>query len=231
MGIRKKLIFALILFLAALVGVEFVFHLENYLSFSFVQKEHEWFAQLAARSLWKMPLAYLLVFWTASACFLPITTLVTIAAGAIFGFWKGFSIALFAALSGGCLGFILARHFFRKPLQTRFHVKLQPINQELSHHGGSYVFLLRMLPGVPFALTNLLMGVSTVSIDHFLTYSFLGLFPRIALYVNAGTQVAQVTSPEDILSPVLLFSLTLLGILPICSRFVLAWFKLRKPTR
>lgn len=220
MKIRQKLILSLVFLLVFLVGIELVFHFQNHLSFAYVQQEHEWLAQLAAQSIWKMPLLYVLLFWGISALFLPITTLMVIAAGAVFGFWTGLGLAVFSSLSGGCLGFFLARYFFRRPLQSHFHARLLPLNHELQNHGGAYVFLLRMLPGVPFSLTNLLMGVSTVLFPDFLMYSFLGLTPRIALYVNAGTQVASVGSASDILSPAVLASLALLGLLPVLTRWV-----------
>ena len=54
-----------------------------------------------------------------------------------------------------------------------------------------------------------------------LTYywvSQLGMLPATIVYVNAGTQLAKITSPEDILSPSVLFAFVLLGILPLLTK-------------
>src|SRR6266699_38920 len=58
--------------------------------------------------------------------------------------------------------------------------------------------------------------------------SQIGMFPATIVYVNAGTQLATLTSLKGLLSPELIGSLALLGIFPLIAKRAIEAFKARR---
>jgi len=87
---------------------------------------------------------------------------------------------------------------------------------------------LRLIPVVPFFLINLLMGLTRMKTWTYYWVSQLGMLAGTAVYVNAGTQLAQLDSVRGILSPALLGSFVLLGIFPLIARRIVAAVQKRK---
>jgi pyruvate/2-oxoglutarate dehydrogenase complex dihydrolipoamide dehydrogenase (E3) component len=87
---------------------------------------------------------------------------------------------------------------------------------------------LRLIPVVPFFLINLLMGLTRMKVWTYYWVSQMGMLAGTAVYVNAGTQLAQLDSVQGILSPALLGSFVLLGIFPLIARRIVAAVQKRK---
>ncbi len=64
----------------------------------------------------------------------------------------------------------------------------------------------------PFFIINLVMGLTPIRTSRFYLVSQMGMLPGTLVYVNAGTQLAQINSLKGILSPGLLLSFALLGV-------------------
>lgn len=64
------------------------------------------------------------------------------------------------------------------------------------------------------------MGLTTLRAVTFYWVSQLGMLAGTLVYVNAGTQLAQLESLGGILSPAILFSFALLGIFPLVAKKV-----------
>jgi pyruvate/2-oxoglutarate dehydrogenase complex dihydrolipoamide dehydrogenase (E3) component len=74
------------------------------------------------------------------------------------------------------------------------------------------------VPLVPFFVINLVMGLTTMRVWVFYVVSQLGMLAGTAVFVNAGTQLSQITSLKGILSPALIASFVLLGVFPLLAR-------------
>jgi pyruvate/2-oxoglutarate dehydrogenase complex dihydrolipoamide dehydrogenase (E3) component len=98
----------------------------------------------------------------------------------------------------------------------------------VNREGAFYLFSLRLIPVVPFFLINLLMGLTRMKVWTFYWVSQLGMLAGTAVFVNAGTQLAQLDSLQGILSPALLGSFVLLGIFPLIARRIVAAVQKRK---
>ncbi len=81
-------------------------------------------------------------------------------------------------------------------------------------------FALRLMPLFPFFLVNLLMGLTRLRVRHYWWVSQLAMLPATVIYLNAGRELGKLTSLRDILSPGLLFAFTLLGLLPLVTRWL-----------
>ncbi len=157
-----------------------------------------------------------------TALSLPLAVWMTLAAGALFGFWAGLLLVSFASSIGATLAFLTARYLLRDAVRARLGARAAAIEQGLARDGAFYLFTLRLIPVIPFFAVNLLMGLTPIRTRTFYLVSQAGMLAGTAVYVNAGTRLAQIDSLSGIASPALLASFALLGLFPWMARMVLA---------
>jgi uncharacterized membrane protein YdjX (TVP38/TMEM64 family) len=165
--------------------------------------------------------AYLLV----TALSLPAATVLMLAGGALFGLWQGLLLVSFASSLGATLAMLLARTLLRAALEQRHAAPLAAINQGLAREGGFYLFALRLTPLAPSFVVNAVLGLTRFPAWRFYLISQLGMLPAALVYVNAGRELAQLDSLRGLLSPELILSLTLLGLLPLAARHALQFLR------
>ncbi|QIB64201.1 FAD-dependent oxidoreductase [Kineobactrum salinum] len=218
-NIKKLLIVGLI---AAVVTAYFWLDLGRYLSLGFLQEQldaiHSYYDQSRLFS-W---LIFIAIYVAVTALSIPGAAIMTLAAGAIFGFSTGLLLVSFASAIGATLAFLVARFLLRDTVQQRFGKQLATINRGVEKDGAFYLFTLRLVPVFPFFLINLAMALTPLRTWTFYWVSQVGMLAGTAVYVNAGTQVAQLQSVGDILSPGLIGAFILLGLLPWIARTILA---------
>src|SRR4029453_16139655 len=159
---------------------------------------------------------------------LPAASLLTILAGAIFGFGWGVVLVSFASAIGATVAMLGARFVLRDWVQARFGAQLRGINQGMEREGGFYLFTLRLIPAVPYFLINLAMGLTPIRPWTYYWVSQLAMLPATAIYVNAGTQLARLESPAGILSWQLIGAFVLLGFFPLIAKKAIELFKARR---
>ncbi|MGA1328382.1 MAG: TVP38/TMEM64 family protein, partial [Rubrivivax sp.] len=162
--------------------------------------------------------AFFAVYVAATALSIPGAVILTLAAGAMFGLGWGLLLVSFASSVGALLAFLVARHLLREAVQARLGQALAPINEGVRRDGTLYLLTLRLVPVFPFWLINLLMGLTPMGAGRFYVVSQIGMLAGTAVYVNAGTQLAAIRSPGDIVSPALLGSFVLLGLFPLLAK-------------
>ncbi|HXG29115.1 MAG TPA: FAD-dependent oxidoreductase [Nevskiales bacterium] len=163
-------------------------------------------------------LGFFMLYVAVTALSLPGAAVLTLAAGALFGLWQGTLIASFASSVGALLAFAVSRYLLRDGVQRRFGERLSAIDAGIRRDGALYLFTLRLVPVVPFFLINVLMGLTAMRAWTFYWVSQLGMLAGTLVYVNAGTQIAQLRSLSDIVSPTLLGAFALLGVFPWLAR-------------
>ncbi len=220
----------ILLLIAVLLGIAafFVFGLDRYFSLDFLKQSQSRFAELRAQQPLALAAGYFLVYVAVTALSLPGATIVTLAGGAIFGLGWGLLIVSFASSIGATLAFLTARFLLRDSVQARFGQRLADMDKGIQKDGAFYLFTLRLIPVVPFFVINLLMGLTKMKTWTFYWVSQLGMLAGTAVYVNAGTQLGQLTSLKGILSPGLLGSFVLLGLFPLIARKVVEAVQKRK---
>ena len=212
----------LLLLLALAIGAFVALDLGRFLSFEQLKASQASFAQLHAAQPLSVAAVYFLIYVLATALSIPGAVIITLAGGAIFGLWQGLLIVSFASSVGATLAFLASRFLLRDWVEEKFGKRLANINAGLEKEGAFYLFTLRLIPVVPFFLINLLMGLTRMKAWTFYGVSQIGMLAGTAVYVNAGTQLAQLDSVQGILSPALLGSFVLLGIFPLLARRMVA---------
>ena len=162
------------------------------------------------------------IYVAVTALSLPGAAILTLAAGALFGLVQGLVIVSFASSVGATLAFLVSRFILRDTVRNKFKEKLKKIDEGVEKQGAFYLFTLRLVPVFPFFLINLLMGLTSLKTWTFYWVSQVGMLAGTAVYVNAGTQLAQIDSLSGIVSPGLIFSFVLLGIFPWIAKAIVA---------
>ncbi len=212
----RKLLF--LLFIGLLVGLYFALDLGRFFSLELLRQQQSALADWHAANPWLTAAAYFALYVLLTALSLPGAALMTLAGGAVFGLWWGTLIVSFASSIGATLAFLVARFLLRDWVTTRFGQRLQAINDGIRREGNFYLFTLRLVPAIPFFLINLLFGLTAMKVRSFYWVSQLGMLPGTLVYVNAGTQLAQIESLSGIVSPDLLLSFALLGVFPLLAK-------------
>ena len=81
---------------------------------------------------------------------------------------------------------------------------------------------------VPFFVINLVMGLMPIRWWTFYWVSQIGMLSGTMVYVNAGSELGQIESAGDILSPMLIGSFVLIGIFPLLMKRFLSWVQKRQ---
>jgi len=212
----------------ALITAFFLFDLDRYLTLGYLKSQQQVFQDYyQAHRLWTL-LAYFIIYVLVTALSLPGAAVMTLAGGALFGFWPALLVVSFASTIGATLAMLVARFLLRDWVQEKFGDKLQSINAGIDKEGAFYLFSLRLVPLFPFFLINLAMGLTPLRAATFYWVSQIGMLAGTAVYVNAGTQLGQLESAAGILSPALLISFALLGLFPLAAKKILAIVKERQ---
>ena len=190
----------------------------HYFSFENLKAQHSALGEWASRHPWQAGLGYFALFVGYTALSLPAAALLTIGAGAIFGFGWGTLIASFGAVLGSAAAFLAARFVFRDWVERRFAARLAPVSRGVAKEGAFYLFTLRLIPGLPYFLINLAIGLTPLGLWTFYWVSQLAMLPSTMLYANAGTQLARLQSPQDVLSWQLIGALAALGVFPLVAK-------------
>jgi pyruvate/2-oxoglutarate dehydrogenase complex dihydrolipoamide dehydrogenase (E3) component/uncharacterized membrane protein YdjX (TVP38/TMEM64 family) len=222
---RRLVILAIILALAVAL---YQLGLKDYLMLEAIKAQQGNFAQSYADNPLLVIGIFFLVYVISTALSLPGAALLTLLGGALFGLMTGLIVVSFASSIGATLAFLGSRFLLRDWVQSKFGDKLKAINDGVAKDGAFYLFSLRLIPVVPFFVINLAMGLTPIKTRTYYWVSQLGMLLGTLVYVNAGTQLAQIQSLGDIASPGLLASFAALGLFPWIARGIMSLIKRRR---
>ena len=220
-GIAKRLL--LLLVVIVLIGSGITLH--NHLSLQALARHDAWMrAWCGAHPVSSSVLCF--AFYTAAtAASVPAAAGMTVVVGWLFGLPTGLLIISFASTAGACCSFMTSRFLFRDQVRRRFSKQLQSLEDALQRHGAAYLFLLRLVPLMPFFVINIVMGLTPMKLRTFWWVSQLGMLPGTILYVAAGANVPTLQTLADqglrsLLSVRLLLLFALLGLMPLIVRAI-----------
>ncbi len=202
----------------ALFLLFFFFDGDDYFTLANLQSKQDAIAAYYTDSPFKTVIIYGLIYVIVTGLSLPGATILTLAGGALFGLFWGTVIVSFASSIGATLAFLAARYLFRESVERNFDSYLSKINQGVEKDGAYYLFTLRLVPLIPFFGINLLMGLTAMKTSTYYWVSQVGMLAGTIVYVNAGTQLANVKSLSDITSPFLIGSFILIGVFPLVAK-------------
>jgi uncharacterized membrane protein YdjX (TVP38/TMEM64 family) len=122
-------------------------------------------------------------------------SILTLAAGAMFGVVTGVAIVFVAAVAGASLAFLIARYLARPAVERRLthDERFARIDRAVGRQGLKIVFLLRLTPVVPFNLLNYALGITRVSFRDYV-FASVGMLPGTVLYVYSGRLMGELAT-------------------------------------
>lgn len=223
---KKKL--ALVALFIAAVTLFFVLDLGQYLNLAYIKSQQQVINDYYALNPVKTGLIFFIGYILITGVSLPGAGIMTLAGGAIFGVVWGTILVSFGSVFGATVAFLIARYLFHDYIQHRFSHRLERINKGIREEGDLYLFTIRFVPIFPFFIVNTLMALTPIKTLNFAVVSQIGMLVPTIIFVNAGTQLASIESPGDVLSLELLFSFALLGLFPIVAKKTLIYIRKKK---
>ncbi len=165
---------------------------------------------------------FFIIYLVGTSCSLPVSGMLSVASGIIFGLVAGFLISLVACTLGGTIALFSTRFLFHNLIKRRFSVHLDVINKGIEKEGAFYLFGLRMVPVIPFWLLNLLVGLTSMRASVFFVATLCGMVPITLILVYTGSQLGNIEtfSMAAIFTPGLILSLGLLAAFPFLARAI-----------
>lgn len=157
----------------------------------------EWLVTVVAwtnRVGWVGAGVYAGVYVAATVAMVP-GAFLTMGAGYIWGVLWGTVLISVASTSGAALAFVVGRYLARDKILawTEGSMRAQAIDRAVERDGFKVVFLMRLVPVVPFNFLNYLLGLTGVSFGRYVLASWIGMLPGTLMYVYLGAVAGEVT--------------------------------------
>ena len=214
--------------IAATIASVFIFDLDKYLTLESLKSYGEDLKTFYLSHPMMSLVGFVLIYALVCALSIPGATILTLAAGYIFGLGVGFATVSVASTLGATLACIIARYLLRDYVQNKFGDRLATINEGVRREGGFYLLSMRLVPAFPFFVVNLAMGLTPMKLRTYAAVSWAGMIPGTLVYVNAGTALSGIESTSEIASPRLIISFLLLATLPMIMKWTLKVLKQKK---
>ncbi|MGH7092333.1 MAG: TVP38/TMEM64 family protein [Stellaceae bacterium] len=199
----------------------------RFLNFSTLAANHEWARGLVEHAPLLAALSFVVAYAGLVALSVPISALLTITGGLLFGTCLGTIYAVFAATLGATVVFVAARAGFAG-FAARVGPQLRRIEAGFRRNALNYLLVLRLVPIFPFWLVNVVAGASGMRLPAYLAATFFGMLPVTFVYASLGSGlgglVAQGRPPgmQMLLQPRIvlpILGLAALALLPVLYRF------------
>lgn len=130
----------------------------------------------------------------AAVAFVP-ESLLTLAAGAIWGIFPGVPYVFSAAVLGASAAFLVARYGARAMIERRLagNARFAAIDRAVGVQGRKFVFFLRLSPIFPFNLLNYALGLTSIRFADYVLAS-IGMLPGTFLYVYYGKVIGDLAT-------------------------------------
>jgi len=217
----KKL--ALALFIVGMIALYIVGGGEKYLDIHMYQDLFETSPVTTAA-------VFFLVFMLGTSCSLPVTAVLTLTGGIVFGTLSGCILSLLSSTLGGTVALYSTRYLFHDLVKRRFAPQLEMVNKGIENEGAFFLFGLRMVPVIPFWSLNLLMGLTSMSVPVFFLATLFGMVPVMLILSYTGNELGEIESFSlaAVFTPGLILAMCLLAAFPILARVLVKMLRERR---
>lgn len=223
---KFRILFAGLLF--ALIAGVFLLDLYQYLTLEFFRAQQEIIQGYVQANLLLSIFLFFIIYVSATTISLPVAGVFCLVAGALFGVFLGSVIISFASTVGAVLSFLVSRFLLQNYVDKHFPKITRVVNEGIAREGAYYLFCLRLVPAFPYFVLNMVMGLTHMRIVTYAWVTQLALLPITLVLTNAGEQISLIGSIADIMSPVLVGSLALVGIFPLVMKKLLGIFESKR---
>lgn len=205
----------------ALVAIAAFLGLRDYLSFETLRENRDWLIGWRDQNYILAALTYLAIYVAAVAFSIPGALFITLAGGFLFGLFAGTSLTVLGATIGATALFLAAKYGLGDRLFSGLKDgsgRIAKIEAGLREDEVSYLFLMRLVPAVPFFVANLAPAFLGVKLRNFVITTFLGIIPGTAVYTWVGSGLGEVFARGETPDLGIIFQPVVLGpILGLCA--------------
>ena len=204
-----------------IVAVAGYFTLRDYITFDTLRDNREALLAFRDANLAGLVLAFVAVYVAIVAFSLPGAAVASVTGGFLFGLPLGTLLNVTSATIGACAIFLAARAGLGRVLAARMDAsegKLKRLKQGLHDHEISVLFLIRLVPAVPFFVANLVPALVGVRFVSFAFTTFFGIIPGAIVFTWIGVGLGEVFDRGDKPDLSLLWEPQIIGpILALCA--------------
>lgn len=153
-----------------------------------------------AHYLWAA-LAFMLAYICIVAFSLPGGTVATLTGGFLFGVFPGVVFNVLAAGTGAIAVFLAVRLGFGAAVSARIAAAggvAARLQAGLRENEWSVLFLMRLVPAVPFVVANLLPACVGVSFRRYAISTYLGIIPGGLVFTSVGAGLGEVLAAGEV---------------------------------
>lgn len=178
--------------LAALVlaiALVWIFDLQRYASFEMLNNYHTTLIEFVDTRPLIAGLTFMVVYAAVIALSLPVSLVLSLTGGLLFGTWIGGVLIVLGATCGAITIFLIAKTSLGDPLQERAGPWIKKMEAGFQKDALNYLLFLRLVPVVPFWLVNLAPAFLGVALRTFAIATFFGIMPAAFIYASVGNGV------------------------------------------
>ncbi|MFT4707286.1 MAG: putative membrane protein YdjX (TVP38/TMEM64 family) [Ascidiaceihabitans sp.] len=190
-GLMRYLPLAVIL-IVAVIGA---FTLRDYLTFDTLRDNREALLAFRDGNYLLTALLFVVAYILIVGFSLPGATLTTLTGGFLFGTVFGTMFSVTGAAIGAAIIFLAARHGFGAKLGAKMEAATGPIKKikdGIDENQWSMLFLIRLVPVVPFFIANLIPAFMQVPLHRFVISTFFGIIPATTVFSSIGAGLGEV---------------------------------------
>ena len=190
-GLARRLPLLVILAVAA-VGA---FTLRDYLSFQALAENREALIAFRDANYLATVSVFILAYVVIVAFSLPGATVATLTGGFLFATFPGALFNITGATIGATLIFLAARWGLGEKLSEKMDSSegaVKKIKSAIDDNQWEALFLIRLVPAVPFFVANLVPALVGVPLFRFVVTTFLGIIPGAVVYTSVGAGLGEV---------------------------------------
>ncbi len=177
---------------AAAVATFFSLGLHTYLSFDQLRQNRGTLMTYVATMPVKAVLLFVLAYAVATALSLPGAIVLTLTGGFLFGIWEGTIAVVTGATFGAAILFLTARSLLADALRAKVGPWLATMEAGFKNDALSYLLVLRLIPGFPFFIVNLVPAFLGVPLHTFVIGTFLGIIPGTFVFTSIGAGLGSI---------------------------------------
>lgn len=205
----------------ALVAAIGAFTLRDYLSFEALAQNREALVAFRDAHYLATVLVFMAAYVAIVAFSLPGATVATLTGGFLFATFPGAAFNVTAATIGAVLIFLAARLGLEDRLAARMdasHGAVKRLKEGIDANQWTVLFLMRLVPAVPFFVANLVPALVGVPLSRFAITTFLGIIPGAIVYTAVGAGLGEVFARGETPDLGVIFEpMVLLPILGLCG--------------
>lgn len=203
----------------------FYFGANTFLSPSYLVENKNYIFELRDQNLFLISSVYFFfsIIWVFLMGF---GTPLVIFAGFAFGTILGSILSIFSFTIGATLLYLFANHYFKDLVEKYLGTKYASIKQNVNENELSYFFSLRVIPGIPFPIKNLLPVLFNMKLKNFFLATLFGEAAPIIISVSIFSGLSNAFESDkdlnlDLLfSPEIFFPLLALAMMSLIANFV-----------